>query len=230
MINWDDVVITDGGPIWADRHEAGAQLADAVKRYLQINDKPVVVMGIPRGGLVVAAPVARALNARLDLIVLKKLGAPGQPELAIGAVTERGTVFLNEELIAWLGVTDEYIEAESRRKLSEVKQRVETYRGVMPPARVEGAVVVLVDDGVATGATMMAAIHAVRIEHPARVVVALPVAPRDTLEDLAELVDQVIALSAPTTFFGGVGAYYIDFSQTSDEEVLAILQESASQL
>ncbi|MCZ7575018.1 MAG: phosphoribosyltransferase family protein [Ardenticatenaceae bacterium] len=227
MINWENVVIMDGGQIWEDRQHAGRELAVAVEQHLQPDGTPLVVFGIPRGGLLVAAPVARALDTRLDLIVPKKLGAPGQPELAIGAVTERGRIFLNRELVEWLGVSDEYIAAEAHRQMVEIERRVARYRRVMPAAKIEAAVVVLVDDGVATGATMMAAIHAVRADHPARVVVALPVAPRETLEELAGLADQVIALSAPVPFFGSVGSYYGDFSQVGDEELLAILRQFA---
>lgn len=225
MVDWDNVSITDGGPVWADRREAGRELAVAVKQHLQSQGRPVVVLGIPRGGLIVAAPVARLLGARLDLIVPKKLGAPGQPELAIGAVTERGKIFLNHELVEWLGVSDQYIVEEVRRAVDEVERRVASYRQVLPAAQIDGAVVVLVDDGVATGATMIAAIHAVRAEHPARVVVALPIAPREALDELAQLVDQIVVLFAPISFSGGVGAYYRDFSQVEDDEVAAILRE-----
>ncbi len=214
-------VLFDRPYIFVDRREAGQLLADMLQEYTF--RRPVVV-GIPRGGLVVAAEIARRLNAELDFIMPKKLGAPGNPELAIGAITERGHMVLNEEAILYLGVPESYIQEEARRKLEEIVARTHHYRQVLPHVPFEGRSVILVDDGVATGSTMRAAVQAARAENPAEVVLALPVAPRDTFESLAHLADLTVAVTAPEDFWGGVGAYYQDFRQVSDAEVLAILE------
>lgn len=214
-------VLFDHPYVFANRQEAGQLLADMLEEFTF--QQPVVV-GIPRGGLVVAAEIARRLNADLDFIMPKKLGAPGNPELAIGAITERGHIVLNEEAILYLGVSESYIHEEARRKLEEIVARTRHYRQVLPHVPFQGRSVILVDDGVATGSTMRAAVQAARAESPAEVVLALPVAPRDTFESLALLADLTVAVTAPEDFWGGVGAYYRDFHQVSDAEVLAILE------
>ena len=207
-----------------DRRHAGQVLANAL---VHLVDEPPVVVGIPRGGLVVAAEIARALNGELDFITPRKLGAPGNPELAIGAITERGHIILNDEALAYLSVPPEYIEQEAKRQLAEIQRRNQTYRAVLPHRPLTGRTVIVTDDGVATGSTMRAALESIRLERPARLLLALPVAPYDTFLDLAQHCDEAVAVCAPRAFLGGVGAYYQDFHQTSDAEVLAILREFA---
>ncbi len=214
-------VLFDHARVFADRAEAGRLLAEALRAF---SFQEPVVVGIPRGGLIVAAEVARLLPADLDFIMPKKLGAPGNPELAIGAITERGHLVLNEDVILYLGVSEEYIQQEVRRKLEEIVARTRQYRQVLPHNPFRGRSVILVDDGVATGSTMRAAIQATKAEEPAEVVLALPVAPRETFDELAQMADVAVAVTAPHDFWGGVGAYYHDFRQVDDEEVLAILE------
>nr|WP_290666118.1 phosphoribosyltransferase family protein [Ardenticatena sp.] len=207
-----------------DRRHAGQLLAAALRTLVK---EPPVVVGIPRGGLVVAAEIARVLDGELDFITPRKLGAPGNPELAIGAMTERGHLILNEEALASLHVPPDYIEREAKRQLAEIERRNRIYRAVLPHRAWQGRTVVVTDDGVATGSTMRAALESVRQEQPARLVLALPVAPYDTFFDLAALADDAVAVCAPRVFLGGVGAYYQDFHQTSDAEVLALLRAFA---
>jgi predicted phosphoribosyltransferase len=207
-----------------NRHQAGLLLGQALGRGLD-GPRPPVVIGLPRGGVVVAAAIARPLGGWLDILVPRKIGAPGQPELALGAVTERGRVFLNRSIVEALDVPDEYLEGEIERKRREIAERVHAYRAILPPAQLAGRTVILADDGVATGATMFAAIEAVRLEEPAELIVALPVGPAETLFDMSQSADRVLALAAPIGYFGGVSAYYVDFGQVQDGEVLAILRE-----
>ncbi|MDQ7030052.1 MAG: phosphoribosyltransferase family protein [Ardenticatenia bacterium] len=193
-------VLFDRAHVFADRVEAGRLLVEALRPFSF--HQPVVV-GIPRGGLVVAAEIARLLSADLDFIMPKKLGAPGNTELAIGAITERGHLVLNEDVILYLGVPEAYIEEEARRTQEEIAARTRHYRAVLPHTPFHGHTVILVDDGVATGSTMQAAIAATRSERPAQVVLALPVAPRETFEELAQLADVTVAVTAPHDFWGG---------------------------
>ncbi|WP_027892465.1 phosphoribosyltransferase [Calidithermus chliarophilus] len=206
---------------FADRHEAGQELAGALSRYARRPD--VWVLGLPRGGVPVAYEVARALGVPLDVLVVRKLGAPRHEELAVGAIGPGGVRVLNRELARHLGVGPEELEPIERRERAELERRQQAYRGQRPFPDLSGKTVILVDDGLATGATMRAAALAVRAMHPARVVVAVPVAPPDTCEALLEVADEVVALRQPDPF-QAVGLWYEHFPQTSDEEVQDLLR------
>ena len=204
-----------------DRREAGQLLAERLQ-FLQGREN-LLVLGIPRGGVVVAAEVARALNAPLDVFIARKLGAPHNPELAVGAVASSGKVVLDEHLIAALRVPESYLEAEIERQRAEIQRRMRAYRGSRPPPDFKDKIVILTDDGVATGATMRAAIQALKETDLQELIVALPVGPPDTVQELANMVDRMVCLHTPA-FFWAVGGFYEDFSQTSDQEVIRLLQ------
>jgi predicted phosphoribosyltransferase len=207
--------------MFVDRSEAGKKLA---KELLEYKDKDSVVLAIPRGGVVVADKVAQELDCPLDLIIPRKIGAPGNPELAIGAVAGLNRVIINENIKRSLGVSEEYLKAEIERQLNEIERRRKMYLGEKPPLSLKDRVVILVDDGLATGYTAMAAISAIREEKPREIILAVPVAPRDTCELLSDKVDKLICLSTPE-FFYAVGQFYVDFSQTTDDEVIEILSK-----
>lgn len=202
--------------MFSNRTEAGKRLAERLREEGVEAD---VVLAIPRGGLPVARPVADALDAPLDVIVARKLGAPGNPELAIGAVADDGTLWLNDN-VNRLGVSDDYVEAERAHQHEQAREKAATYRQGVDLA---DKVVVVVDDGVATGATTAACLRRVRDAGAKRVVLAVPVGPPDALGWLREEADVVVALSEPRSF-GAVGAHYRDFSQVSDAEALAFLE------
>jgi erythromycin esterase-like protein/predicted phosphoribosyltransferase len=210
--------------IFQNRREAGRQLAEKLTAYA--NRRDVTVLALPRGGVPVAYEVARALRAPLDVFVVRKLGLPGHEELAMGAVATGGVRVLNQELVDSLGLPPHLIDTVAARELEELKRRERVYRGGRPPPDVRGRTVILVDDGLATGATMQAAIKALRELAPARIVVAVPTAPMDTCQSLRAEADEVICDITPEPFFG-VGVWYADFSQTSDDEVRALLAQSA---
>lgn len=204
-----------------DRRDAGARLAAALERFQE--DQPII-LALPRGGVPVAFEVARALGAELDLLLVRKIGAPGHQELAIGAVVG-GTspqLVLNREIIAHAALPAGYIEAEQKRQLAEIERRRQLYRGAEPPPDLKGRTVIVIDDGIATGATMKAALRGVRQNEPRRLILAVPVAPPDTLQDLAKECDEIACLSAPE-WFNAVGSHYVDFAQTTDEEVVSLL-------
>jgi putative phosphoribosyl transferase len=208
-----------------NRRDAGAKLAEALERFHGGN---TLVLGVPRGGVIVAAEVARSLGAPLDVVLARKLGAPDQPELAIGAVV--GGVearLLDPALIRQLGVPEEYLDEETRRQREEIRRRIVDYRGDRPPPALEGKTVILVDDGIATGYTVRAAIVAILQQRPARLVVAVPVAPAEVCEGLQELADEVVCLSTPDPFYA-VGAWYEEFGQNTDDEVRAALTAGPS--
>ncbi|MFZ5634214.1 MAG: phosphoribosyltransferase [Bacillota bacterium] len=205
---------------FTDRSDAGARLAAKLKK-LSLPD--AVVLCIPRGGVVVGDVVAEELNASLDLIVPRKIGAPLNPEMAVGAVAQDGSTYLNERLVSLLGINkkdlDELIESEVR----EIDRRMTSYRGSTDYPDFKNNSLILVDDGAATGYTMLAAARFARNTlHPARLVIAVPVAPPDTLELFGEVADEVVCLHAPENFYA-VGQFFLDFNQTGDREVLSIL-------
>lgn len=206
---------------FADRNDAGAQLAERLQEY---RGQDVLVLGIPRGGVPVAAAVARALDAELDVIVARKLGAPISEELGIGAVTADGARFLNEEMVNALGVGAPYIDSVTQVQVSEAKRRTVRFRGEAPPPRIAGRCVILVDDGLATGATMIAAARAVRAQSPAKLVIAVPVGSHEACSALKKEADDVVCLAMPEPFWA-VGLHYRDFSQTEDDEVERLLRE-----
>jgi len=211
--------------LFNDRTDAGKQLA-ARLHFLQ-GQPNVIVLGIPRGGVVVAAEIARALNAPLDVFLAHKLGAPFNPELAIGAITSTGEVVLEETFIVELRLSHQDIEREIEHQRQEMARRLEVFRKNRPPLEVQNKIVVIVDDGVATGSTMLAALRALRQAQPARLILAIPVGPPDTIQRLGQECDQVVVLATPEPFWA-VGRFYTHFGQTSDEEVIALLAEQAS--
>jgi predicted phosphoribosyltransferase len=206
-----------------DRVEAGQLLG---RELAKLRGQGAVVLGIPRGGVVVAREVARALDGELDIVLSRKIGAPGNPEFAIGAVSEDGRVFLTEASASWLRLTSDYIERETARQRAEIARRIGLYRSVRPKVPIEGRPVVVTDDGVATGATMQAALWAARQERPARLVAALPVAPEEALARLAADTDELLCLQAPPDF-QAVSQFYSRFDQTDDSELLDLLREEA---
>lgn len=215
------IIISRSDQPFRDRTEAGRLLGRELKKLGL--DNPLV-LGIPRGGLVIARELAEELNADLDLVISRKLGAPQNPELAIGAVGESGKIFLHDWLISELRVSKSYIENERDRQLMEITRRKARYREVLPRAGVEGRDVVVTDDGVATGATFQAALWTVRHEKPGRLIAALPVAPEEAILKLATDADEIICLRCPS-LFSAVGQFYLDFTQTSDDDVVELLAE-----
>lgn len=184
-----------------------------------------MILAIPRGGVVVAFEVARELGAELYVVVPRKLGAPSEPELAIGAVAEDGTVVLDKNLMTYLGVSEAYVAMESERQKLEIQRRLKTYRGDQPPLKLEGREVVLVDDGIATGATMKAALASARKNGAKRLIVAVPVGPFSTDVELQGMADEVVFLYKPRVF-NAIGEFYTDFTQTTDAEVKALLKKA----
>jgi putative phosphoribosyl transferase len=205
--------------MFADRHDAGIQLASALSQYRGRAD--VVVIGIPRGGVVVASEVAKLLGAPLEVVIIKKLGYPGNPELALGAASP-DAFFLNEDLAR--SVPKNYIDEEVKAKQREARERVNMLIGSHKPIDIVGKIVIVVDDGVATGASMMMAIRVIRNMKPASIVVAVPVAPPDSVRELREVADEVVTIMQPVDFFA-IGQFYLDFTQVSDEETKKVLED-----
>jgi putative phosphoribosyl transferase len=208
---------------FADRRAAGRRLADRLNRYT--GEEDVVVLALPRGGVPVGFEVARELKAPFDVFPVRKLGVPGHDELAMGAIATGGTRILNHQLISSLEIPREWIEAVDARERRELERSERAYRGDRPPPDLTDRQVILVDDGLATGSTMVAAVRAVRQSDPKRVIVAVPVAPPETIDALRQEADEVITVLAPSGF-GGVGVWYQDFSQTTDQEVIALLKRT----
>jgi len=211
------------GKRFRDRREAGRLLAAQLGAYAKRPD--VLVLALPRGGVPVAAEVASALGAPLDVFVVRKLGVPGHEEYALGAIATGGVRVLNEEVVQALRIPDRVIDALAGREQEELARRERVYRGHRPPPDVRGRTVILVDDGLATGATMHAAIRALRQQQPARIVVAVPTASPETCAELKTEVDDIICATTPDPFYA-VGLWYEDFSQTTDEEVRELLARS----
>jgi len=214
--------------LFKDRRDAGRQLVARLRRY---EHESPAVLALPRGGVPVGYEIATALGAPLDIIVVRKLGAPGQPELGIGAVVdgEHPEGVLNDEVVQLLGVSDEYLRHEVGRQLEEIRRRQAAYRGGHEAAPIADRTAILVDDGLATGASMRAAVRGVRRARPRRVVLAVPVAPTDTVASFRGEVDDVVCLSTPE-LFGAVGNFYQDFSQTTDAEVVELLAAARRQV
>jgi predicted phosphoribosyltransferase len=209
--------------LFENRRHAGSVLAGLLKHYA---DRPdVLVLALPRGGVPVAFEVARALNAPLDVFVVRKLGVPGQEELAMGAIATGDVRVLNNDIVRCLGLSEEVIDRVTAREKKELERREHIYRGDNTPPLVQGHTVILVDDGLATGSTMRAAVAALRRQQPSRIVVAVPVASPEACEELGSEVDETICAATPRPF-QGVGRWYQDFSQTSDEEVHELLAQA----
>jgi putative phosphoribosyl transferase len=206
-----------------DRQEAGQHLAQVLS-FLK-GRQGLLVLGIPRGGVVVAYEVASALHAPLDVAITRKLGAPHNPELAIGAVTSSGEVVLDTDLLWRLGIPDKYIERETELQREEIQRRLKSYRGDRPLPDLKGRIVILVDDGVATGSTTRATLRALRKSEPQELILAIPVGPPETVAELEKEADRVVCLTTPFLFWA-VGAFYDVFDQTTDEEVQQLLAKA----
>jgi predicted phosphoribosyltransferase len=198
-------------------------LAGLLDRYRGRSD--VIVLGLPRGGVPVAYEVATELGAPLDVFLVRKLGVPGHEELAMGAIASGGVVVVNDDVVRGFRIPPEVIQRVAGEEGRELLRREQAYRGERPPPDLTGKVVILVDDGLATGSSMLAAVNAVRQQRPSQIVVAVPAAPESTCRELAALVDEVVCATTPSPFFA-VAASYWDFTQTTDEEVLQLLQEA----
>jgi len=213
---------------FSNRTHAGKELAQAVSEQLPTTPTNLLVLALPRGGVPVAAEVAKSLNAELDLLIVRKLGLPWHPELAIGAIASGGIRILNDDVVRYNGVNEETIAEVEREESRELQRRTSAYRGARPIPVIAGRTVILVDDGIATGATMLAAVAALRKQQPEALIVAVPVAPPETIMRLEEQADQIICLLQPTNLYA-IGTWYQDFSQTSDEEVRQLLAEAWQQ-
>lgn len=207
--------------LFQDREDAGRRLAAALEKY---RGQDAIVLAIPRGGVVVGYEVAQALGAPLDVVIPRKIGAPGQPELAIGAVYGDSTV-LDRETIGYLGVSERHIQEEIARQRAEIERRMRLYRGDKPFPDLQGRTVIVVDDGIATGNTTLAALRALRKLNPGRLVLAVPVAPSESAAKLRPEVDDLVVLETPEPFFA-VGSWYNQFEQTTDEEVIDLLNKA----
>ena len=207
-----------------NRAEAGQRLAAALQRFTA--DHPLI-LGLPRGGVVVGAEIARVLQCDWDVLLVKKLRAPGDPELAVGAVCEDGKAFFNEEVRGLAAATQEYLDCEIKTRLAEIAAQRRAYRGVKNYISPTDRVAILVDDGLATGATMIAAVQATALSQPRQLIVAVPVSPPDTADKLEAMpqVNELVCLDTPS-WFQGVGQFYEDFQQVSDEEVVRILKSA----
>jgi putative phosphoribosyl transferase len=206
-----------------DRADAGRQLAEHLRAYANRSD--VIVLALPRGGVPVAREVAAALAAPLDVFLVRKLGVPGHPELAMGAIAGSGVRVLSDDLVRQLGIPMHTVEETTTREQAELERRDRLYRGTRPRPALEHRTVILIDDGLATGATMEAAIRAARASNPARVVVAAPVGARETCERLVGIADEVVCAATPEPF-QAVGLWYEEFDQTSDDEVIDLLEKA----
>lgn len=210
--------------IFPNRFEAGKQLANKLLEILDLtSNSSLVVLAIPRGGVVIGSQLASTLKCPLEVIVTKKIGAPGNPELAIGAVGPVGEPVIDENLAARVGVDEAYLQSKIASLKSEIAKRVKEYHGDKPAINLKDKLVIITDDGVATGATMKAAIEIVRQENPQKIMVAVPVIAKDALKEIEGLADEVVYLEAPDLFFA-VGQFYQDFEQVTDEEVKKLLK------
>lgn len=206
--------------MFKDRIDGGRQLAQALS-YLK--GQNAAVLAIPRGGVVIGAQIAKVLNMPLDIIIPRKIGAPGNPELAIGAVAGEGVTYLKQDLIGLLHVGQEYLDGEIKRQVAEIKRRQENYLQGRKPVEIEGKTAVIVDDGIATGSTAIAAIRAVKAKKPQKTILAVPVAPPEGKEAVQAEADEVMVLQTPEPFYA-VGQFYQVFEQTTDEEVRNLLR------
>lgn len=208
--------------IFKDRNDAGQKLAALLKSYKdQIN---VIVLGLPRGGVIIAYEIAKELNAELDIIIARKISAPLSPELAIGAITSDGTLFIDEFFVKTLHVSQQYIDNEIKKEAEEANRRLSLYRKNKAPLNLKNKIVILVDDGIATGATMMAAIKSIKVQNAKKIIVATPVAPAEVANKIKQNVDEFVCIDMPE-YFDAVGYFYLSFPQVKDSEVVEILSQ-----
>ncbi len=207
--------------IFKDRFEAGEKLAQKLVNYR--NYKNVLVIGLPRGGIILANEVAKKINSQLDIVVPRKISAPNNPEFAIGAITEQGDYFLNQDIIDYYKISKKYIDREITIEKKESKRRLKSYRGNRKSIDYNNKIIILVDDGIATGSTILAAIFSIKKNKPKKIIVAVPVLARDIINIIKKEVDELVYLEAPI-FFGAIGAFYRKFEQTSDQEVKDIMK------
>jgi putative phosphoribosyl transferase len=212
-----------GKELFEDRGKAGYALATKLRKYANRSD--VVILALPRGGVPVGYAVAQELNAPLDVFAVRKLGVPGHEELAMGAIASGGVRVLNEDVVEQLNISGDLIDHVARREQVELERRERLYRGGRPPLNLQDQIVILIDDGLATGSTMRAAVRALRALQPVRIVVAVPVGPRDTCVELSEEADEVVCPAMPMRF-RGVGVWYRNFQQTTDHEVRELLDRA----
>lgn len=207
-----------------DRTDAGIRLANALEKY---QGEDLIIYALPRGGVPLGVEIAKRLNAPLDLLITKKIGHPRNPEYAIGAITEDGDPVCNQDEVEW--VDRQWLEEETARMRKEIKRRREKYFGEIDQHSIEGKTVIIVDDGIATGYTMFASINEIKKRKPSKIVVAIPVTPEDIANKLRAIVDDLVSVQIDPFYLGAVGAYYDDFSQVEDEEVIALLKSVAGQ-
>ncbi len=209
--------------LFKDRLDAGRKLAKKLSKYANRSD--ILVLGLPRGGVPVAFEVAKELNVKMDVFVVRKLGVPGNEELAMGAIASDNIIVLNEDIVRSFHISKQVIDAVAARELRELERRERIYRGKRPKPSISGSTVILIDDGLATGATMSAAASAIKTKNPTKIVIAVPTGAPDTCRSFEGKVDEIICVSTPEPFYS-VGAWYEDFGQTTDEEVCELLDKA----
>ncbi len=207
--------------LFKDRIDAGKQLT---KKLLKYKRNDTIVLAIPRGGVIVGDEIAKSLNTKLDIVVPRKIGSPEDPEFAIGVVAPDGSVALDENIVESYRISEDYIKNKAKEELHEIKRRMTTYRGNKPFPKLKNKIVILVDDGVATGNTMIASVKFVKKQQPTKVIVAVPVAPSEFVNKVSGMVDEVISLK-PLEPYYAISMHYLNFEQTTDEEVIAILKK-----
>ncbi len=216
-------IISHSNQPFRTRKEASLLLAGQLDLW---RNKNILVLGIPRGGVAIAKQLAHLLEADLDIILSHKLGAPGNPELAIGSVSEKGKLFLDQAILAHVTADDDYIQKEKNRRLNEIKRRARLYRSLLPKIPIKDRTLIITDDGAATGSTMQAALSSARLENPQKIIAALPVGPEDTIQRLAEYTDEIICLRCPP-FFSAISQFYLNFEQVDDQQLLDILENES---
>ena len=207
--------------MFVDRADAGEKLTDSLKKF---KEEDVIVLAVPRGGLEIAYDTIKTLGFKWDLIIPRKIGAPHNKEFAIGAVSADGSYFINDDYVKMYGISQDYIEKEVSEQTNEIKRRMKEYRGKDTFPEVKDKTVIIIDDGIATGFTILAVIKAVKKQGAKKIILAIPVGPRETIEEFKEIVDEVICLYIPDEFYA-VGSYYVDFKQVTDEEVFKMMKE-----
>jgi putative phosphoribosyl transferase len=207
--------------MFLDRADAGEKLTDSLKKF---KDEDVIVLVVPRGGLEIAYDTIKRFGFKWDLIIPRKIGAPHNKEFAIGAVSVDGSYFLNNDYVKMYGISQDYIENEVSEQIDEIKRRMKEYRGKDTFPEVKDKTVIIIDDGIATGFTILAVIKAVKKQGAKKIILAIPVGPRETIEEFKEIVDEVICLYIPEEFYA-VGSYYVDFKQVTEDEVFKIMKE-----